>query len=137
MLKISSLAVAETAAIHLKGPTGELLYGDAERTKPVRIIVFSPGSAAFDALESRQSARTVKRLKANDGEIVAIGAEDRRRDTAEDLATITAAFENFEHDDPSLSGYELFKAVYADPRLGFIAKQVSKFIGDWGNFTGK
>ncbi len=137
MLKLSTLAVEDTAAIHLKGPTGELLYGDAARTKPVRIIVFGPGSPAFDALESRQSARTVKRLKANDGEIVAISAEDRRRDTAEDLATITSAFENIEADDPSLTGYELFKAVYADPKLGFIAKQIAKFIGDWGNFTGK
>ncbi|WP_313534400.1 hypothetical protein [Sphingomonas sp.] len=130
------MAVAETAAIHLKGPTGELLFADAERTKPIRIVIFSPGSAAFDALESRQSARQVQRLKANDGEMAPLTAEERRRDTVEDLVTITSGFENFEY-GTGLQGAALFKAVYSDPKLGFIHKQVTKFIGDWGNFTGK
>ncbi|RSV41537.1 hypothetical protein CA234_09725 [Sphingomonas sp. ABOLE] len=138
MFDITSQAVSDTAAIHLKNAAGEPLYADAARTQPVRIIVYSPGSAAFSALETAQSARAVKRLKANDGEIAATSAEERVRQSAEDLAAVTVGFENLKYPPAGdAQGVELFKALYADPTLGFIPKQVWKFISDWGNFTGK
>jgi hypothetical protein len=138
MFDITTQAVADTAALHLKNAAGEPLYADAERTKPVQIILHSPGSKAFSAVETAQSARAVKRLKANDGEITATTAEERLQQTAEDLAMLTVRFENFEYPlAPNAQGAELFKAVYSDPRLGFITKQVAKFIQDWSNFTGK
>lgn len=137
MFDISTLAVADTATIHLKGPSGEPLYADAERTKPIRIVIYSPGTKAFAALETKQSARYVRRSKANDGETTVITSEERVRDTAEDLAVITASFENFTYGDGSLQGAALFEAVYADPKLGFIPKQVVKVLGDWGAFSGK
>lgn len=137
MFDIASLAVADTATIHLKSATGEPLYADAERTKPIRITIYSPGTKAFSTLETKQSARFVQRSKANDGAMSVITSEERIRDTAEDLATITASFENFTYGDGSLQGQALFEAVYADPKLGFIPKQVVKVLGDWGAFSGK
>ncbi len=138
MFDITSQAVTDTAALHLKSASGEPLYADAERTKPVQIILHSPGSKAFSAVETAQSARAVKRLKANDGEITATTAEERLQQTSEDLAALTVRFENFAYPPAGdAQGADLFKAVYADPKLGFIAKQVSKFIVDWSNFTGK
>ncbi|SFK44661.1 hypothetical protein SAMN03159338_4278 [Sphingomonas sp. NFR04] len=138
MFDITTQAVADTAALHLKNAAGEPLYADAERTKPVQIILHSPGSKAFSAVETAQSARAVKRLKANDGEITATTAEERLQQTADDLAMLTVRFENFAYPPAGdAQGAELFKAVYADPKLGFIAKQVSKFLTDWSNFTGK
>lgn len=133
MLNIATLAAASSAALHLKSPTGEPLYdGD----KPVRIILHSPGSMAFSQVESRQTARTVKRMNDNDGKIAAATAEEERLETAEDLATLTIAFENLTYGDGSLQGDELFRAVYADPKLGWIVRQVRRFVNDWGNFTG-
>lgn len=138
MFDITSQAVEETATIHVKNAAGEPLYADAERTKPVQIVIYGPGSAAFSAIETKQSARSVKRLKANDGEVGTITAEDRIRDTAEDLAAITVRFENFAYPPAGKAeGVALFTAVYSDQTLGFITRQVTKFIGDWGNFLGK
>lgn len=133
---ITTQAVNDTAPIHLKNAAGELLYADKERTKPIRIIVYGPGSDAYGVVEARQSARAVKRMQENDGKIVAVPHEDRVRETADDLATITVRFENFSY--PPAKGAEgpaLFAAVYSDQKLGFIARQVTKFVGDWGNFA--
>lgn len=125
----STLQVASTAAIHLKNAAGEPLYdGD----KPVRIIVHSPGSRFFATVEARRTARSLKRLNENDGKITAPTAEEDLAEVAEDLASVTVAFEHLTYGDKQ--GAELFEAVYSDKSLGFITKQVNKFLGDWGNF---
>ena len=138
-LNIASLAVAATAALHLKNPAGELLFADDERTLPVRIHVHGPGSKAYGVVESRQSARALKRMQDNDGKITAATPEERVAETAEDLAAITASFENFEYQPDGsaepVTGEDLYRDVYANQGLGFITKQVAKFVGDWGNFS--
>lgn len=136
MLDITTQAVADTATIHVKNAAGEPLYADAERTKPVQIVVHSPGSKAYGVVESRQSARIVKRMQENDGKPTAATAEERIRETAEDLAALTVRFENLSYPPAGdAQGVELFEALYRDQRLGFIARQVTKTIGDWANFT--
>lgn len=135
MFDITSQAVADTATIHIKNAAGELLYADAERTKPVQIVIYGPGSKPFGLVEARQSARAVKRMQDNDGKITLPPFEDRVRETAEDLAAITVRFENFAYPPAGKAeGAELFAAVYADQKLGFIAKQVQKTVADWSSF---
>lgn len=135
MLDITTQAVDDTATIHLKNAAGELLYADKERKLPVQIVIWGPGSDAYGVVEARQSTRAVKRMQDNDGKITVAPFEDRVRETAEDLAAITVAFKNFSYPPAAKAeGAELFAAVYADQKLGFIAKQVSKFVADWGNF---
>jgi hypothetical protein len=136
MFDITTQAVNDTAVIHLKNAAGELLFADAERTKPVQIVIYGPGSKPFGVVEARQSGRAVKRMQDNDGKITVAPFEDRVRETAEDLAAITVRIENFSYPPAGKAeGAELFTAIYADPKLGFIARQVTKFVGDWGNFT--
>lgn len=135
VLNIASLAVLATAALHVKSPAGDPLYADEERTLPVRIHLHGPGSTAAGVVESRQSARGLKRYQENDGKMTAASPEERLEHTSIDLATLTASFENFTYGDGSLTGEQLFRAVYADPSLGFVTKQVAKFFADWGNFS--
>jgi hypothetical protein len=136
MFDITTQAVDDTAAIHLKNAAGEPLYADGDaRAKPVRIVVYGPGSKAFGAVETRQSARALKRMQDNDGKITAPTAEERVKETAEDLAALTVRFENFTYSPAGdAQGAELFEAVYRDQKLGFIARQVTKHLADWGNF---
>lgn len=132
---ITTQAVDDTAVIHVKNAAGEPLYADAERQLPVQIIIHGPGSDAYGVVEARQSARAVKRMQDNDGKITMPPFEDRLRETAEDLAAITVAFNNFSYPPAGdAQGAKLFEAVYRDQKLGFIAKQVTKFVADWGNF---
>ncbi len=130
-MDILTQAVSDTAIIHVKDAAGEPLY-DGE--KPVRIHIYGPGSKAFAAVEARQSARAVKRMQDNDGRVTIAPHEERLAVTAEDLAAITARFEHLSYGDSGLEGDALHRAVYADPKLGFIARQVSKAVADWGNF---
>lgn len=133
---ITTQSVAETATIHVKNAAGELLYADAERKKPLEIVIFGPGSAAYGVVEARQSARAVKRMQENDGKMTVAPYEDRIRDTAEDLAAITVEFRHFGYPPAGdAKGAKLFAAFYADQTLGFITRQVTKHVGDWGNFT--
>lgn len=136
MLDITTQAAVDTAAIHVKNAAGEPLYADGDtRQKPVRIIVHGPGSKAFGAVEARQSARALKRMADNDGKITGATAEERIAETAEDLAALTVRFENFSYPPAKdAQGVELFEAVYRDARLGFIVRQVTKHLADWGNF---
>ena len=136
LFNIASLAVAATAALHVKGPTGEPLYADEAGKLPVLIHLHGPGSRAFGAVDSRQSGRALKRMQDNDGKITAATQEERVAETAEDLAALTARFENFDYqpEGAALTGQDMFRAAYADQGIGFITKQVAKFVSDWGNF---
>lgn len=135
MFDITTQAVTDTAVIHVKNAAGEPLYADAERTKPVQIVIYGPGSKAFGTVEARQSSRALKRMADNDGKITAATAEERQKETAEDLAAITVRFENFAYPPAGdAQGSPLFEAVYSDQKLGFIARQVTKYVADWGNF---
>ncbi len=133
-MDITTQAVRDTAAIHIKGADGEHLYSDG---KPVRIVIFGPGSRRFAEVEARQTSRAVKRMQDNDGKVSVPSPEQRAKEQAEDLAAITVAFENLTYPPAGdKQGSELFEALYADPTLGFIHRQITKAVQDWGNFTG-
>ena len=134
MFDITSQAVGQTAAMHVKNAKGEYLY-DADK-KPVRIHFHGPGSAAFAEVEARQTQRVLKRREDNDGKPAVAAPDVRRVEEAEDLAAITASFENLAYPPAGNDqGAPLFKALYADANLGFITMQARKFVADWGNFS--
>lgn len=134
-MDIKSKTVADTAPLHIKDASGDFLYSDAERTKPVLIHVYGPGSKAFAAMEARRDARNLKRMQENGGQWTAADGEERVKELAEDMASLTVRFENFSYSPAGdAEGTELFEAVYSDRGLGFILKQVEKFHSDWSNF---
>ncbi len=131
MSDIRKFAVEETATIHLRDGADELMYADEAQKKPIRIVVYGPGSKTFAKVQAAQSNRIMERMKRkgkNDQ-----SAADKADETAGFLAGCTKSFENIEYD--KLEGEALHKAVYADTSLGFIADQVNKYLGDWANFT--
>lgn len=132
MFDITSLAVSDTSVIHIKNAAGEPVYD--EEGKPVTITVYGPGSKAHGVVESRQSSRALKRMQDNDGKITAPSAEERAQETAEDLAALTVEIGFAYPKAKDKKGAELFQAVYSDPALGFITRQVAKHIADWANF---
>lgn len=129
-MDVSKLKVTTSAAMHVRDAAGVLQYEDG---KPVRIVFHGPASREFAELDTRQSARSVKRHNDNEGKIVARTSEERRFEAVEDLADLTIGFEHLTHGE--LTGRALFEAVYRDPSLGFIVQQANKFLNDWGNFT--
>lgn len=134
-MDIVTQAVTNTAAIHIKGADGTHLYSGGDTEKPVKIVIYGPGSKQYAAIEARQTNRAVKRMQDNDGKVSVAPPEQRIAEQAEDLADITVSFENLTYSPAAdKQGKELYQALYADPALGFIPQQITKAVKDWGNF---
>lgn len=135
LFDIATESVEETATIHLKNAAGELMFADAERTKPVQVELYGPGSTPFGVNEARQNARQTKRFNDNEMKLSSQDHEEQVSETAEDLASVTKRFINFRYSKaPDALGADLYRAVYADTKLGFIVKQVQKTLRDWSAF---
>lgn len=131
-MDVTKLSAVDTAPIHLKGLDGEYLYDDG---KPVRIIVFGPGSQQAAAVEALQTARALKRMADNDGRITVAPPEMQAKEQAEDLAAITSHFENLEYPPAGdKQGAALFTAFYLDRTLGHLHAQVIKGQKNWAGF---
>lgn len=130
MTDIRRYAVEETSVLELRGPDDSPLIGDDG--KPMTVTVYSPGSKAYAKAQAANQNRMIDKLKRK-GKTDQT-AEEKNREQAEFLAGCTKEFSsNIEYED--LTGEALFKAVYSDVSIGFIAEQVGKHLGEWGNFT--
>lgn len=137
MFDITSKKVAEKSTILLTDAEEAPLIG--EGGKQCAIVVYGPGSEQYARAEAKKNNKVMDRLKRK-GKADAT-PEEQRAQQADFLAAITASFENFTYPSPDpekpLEGAALYRAVYMDRGIGFIADQVQTFVGDWGNFTGK
>jgi hypothetical protein len=122
-MDIRTKAVAQTSVLELRDANDELMQG-------VTVTVYGPGSKQYAAAQAKQSNKMIEKLKSK-GRINQT-AEQKAAETAEFLADVTVEFSGLEYD--ALTGRELALAVYSDTTIGFIADQVAKFVGDWGNF---
>lgn len=130
MFDISKLAVKETAIIELETPDGEPLLD--ENGKVLSITVYGPGSRQFQRAQGKRNRAILDHVRKGGKKMK---DEEQRELDAEFLADCTASFNGFVYKD--LTGYDMFKAAYLDPAIGFIAEQVNTAIGDWANFTNK
>lgn len=123
-------AVSETAVIDLKGPDDEPLLD--EDKKPKTVTVYGPGSKQYAKASTARNNRLVDKLKKKGK--TDTSSDEAARETAEFLAACTKELSpNIRMGD--LEGDALIKALYSEPKLGYIAEQVGKFLGDWGNFS--
>jgi hypothetical protein len=130
MFDATTQAVADTLFVHLKGLDGSLLYHEGN---PVGIDIFSPGTIEFAEVADRQTDRQRKRMEANGNKYVIPSREDREADAAEDMAALTAGFVNLSYPPAGdKRGRELYRAFYADRKLGHLRVQAESVVGDWG-----
>lgn len=126
-MDIRKLALVDTATLHVLNANDEPIYADEMMTKPALIHLYGPGSKQFAAAEARNNRRIMESM----------GKRGKKLDQAElrvdFLVSVTAGFENIEYD--KLQGEALYRAVYSDTTLRFIADQVYAFVHEAGNFT--
>lgn len=135
MSNISKYAVTQTSRLHFTSADDELLYDDGangpDKSKPMAANLYGPGSKQYGKAQAAQQNRLLDKLKKKGK--TSQTADEKLEEQAEFLAECTESFENITESD--LVGRELFKAIYMDREIGFIAEQVAKHIGEWGNFT--
>lgn len=122
---LSAYEASDTGTLDVMGLNEEpLLY----HGQPVRITVYGPGSATYVRAEAKVAAASQARaFAALRGKAGKQDAEEQRQQLTEKLAAVTFSIENF----PIPGGAA---ALYANPRLGYITNQVTKFLDDWANF---
>jgi hypothetical protein len=135
-MSIKDHAVNETSVLHLKDANDELLYernkdGTPDMSKPMEVELYGPGSARYAKAQTASSNKLMDRLKRK-GKTDQT-AEEKAAENVDFLVALTKSMRNVDYD--GLTGEALFRAVYADNSLGFIATQVNAYLGDWGNFT--
>lgn len=95
--------------------------------KPVTIRLYGSGSEHFAKAEHRAMNAATNRMQATlRGKQVKNYAELSQSDLAEKLVACTASIENFPIEP---------RALYTNNKLGYIRKQVVKFLDDDANFT--
>lgn len=126
-MDIRKLALVDTATLHLLNANDDPIYADEKMEKPALVHLYGPGSKQFAAAEARNSRRIMESM----------GKRGKKLDQAElrvdFLVSVTAGFENIDYD--KLQGEALYRAVYSDTTLRFIADQVYNFVHDSANFT--
>lgn len=96
--------------------------------KQVKITLYGSGSEQFTRADYRvQNAATARAQSAWRGKVLKNQAQISDQENAEKYAACTAQIENF-----PIAGGAL--ALYSNPKLGYIKKQVMKFIAEDGNF---
>ncbi len=131
MKDIKSFAVEPTSTIALLDASSDPLFADDEKKLRCKIEVYGPGTRQYAKANAAENNRMLNRLKAK-GKAKQT-AEEIDEERAEFLKDVTKSFTNIEYD--GLEGEALFKAVYLDRTIGFIADQVKEHLGDWANFT--
>jgi len=129
-MDIRKFAVEETGVLELRDAADEPMVGDDG--KPMTITLYGPGSKPYAKAQAAQQNRMIDKLKRKGKSDQT--ADEKARETAEFLAGCTKEFSpNIEID--GLTGEALFKAVYSDTSIGFVAEQVGRYLGEWGNFS--
>lgn len=123
---VSQFEVDETAVLTVQNLKGDddLLYDGQQ----VKITLYSTGSRAGVKALHRAGQQSQLRLQGIlRGKTSKTAAEDADREQVEKLVAFTAQIENF----PIPGGAE---ALYSNPKLGYIRKQVEEFLSNDANF---
>lgn len=132
-MDIRKFAVEPIGRLHLCDASGEPMYADDEKTRPIAVNLYGPGSKQHARAQAAQQNRMLDQLKRKGK--TEQSAEQKAADAAEFLAACTESFENMDYDGITGLTEALARSVYADKSIGFIADQAAQFIGDWANFT--
>lgn len=137
MSDIKKHAVSGVARLHLRDAADSLMYADSsdgkpDETKPMAVVLFGPGSKEHARARSKRDNTLAERIR-HKGRNAQFSDEEKRQIQADFLADCTSVWENVDYD--KLKDAALSKAIYMDVSIGYIAEQVVKHIGDWGNFT--
>lgn len=129
---VSTIEIADTCDVEILHPKSSApLEGDDG--KVCTITIHGPGSKAFAAAKARNNLRFVERLKRK-GKQEADPEEDAAN-TAAFLASITVSLNNFSYKGGDPRSADTFRALYADPAMGWLTELVNGEAGDWARFT--
>lgn len=126
---ISTIEVTDTFEVEIKHPkTDEPIIVEGQ---PMTVTVYGPASAQYKAAQAVQNTKLTKRLRSGKTEE---DADALAADKAAFLSMCTVSLNGFNYKGQT-EGREAFRALYLDPKMGWLTDQVNRQMGDWSNFT--
>lgn len=128
MFDISKLALkSDTVDIQLRHPgTGELLFSDEAKEKPVAAVVYGKASKQYrDALNAMLN-RSLKRKAKKEKE----SSEVMTEEGITLLVAVTAGFKELEIDGHVPTTEADFRSLYANPAYSWIKDAVNEGVAD-------
>ncbi len=133
-MDIRKFAVSPTTDVHLKNPATDMpMYdgvdekGNPDQSKPVKILIFGPGSKEYREAGSIATNKQIKRGKKG------LTAQVINEDRLDILVACTIGFENFNYGGAAFSPATV-RSLYSDADMGWVREQVEEQMGDFGNF---
>lgn len=129
-VNIMTKRVAEVSDLPVKNADGSPMIDDDG--KPVTATVFGPGTKIWQVAHAAMQRKSIKRTREAKGKWEA-SVDNSEEDTIEFLCEITKRFNNLEF--PDVQGdKETVRAVYSEPKLGFIRDHMVEDSKSWENF---
>lgn len=127
LFDLSQYELEETATLTVQNAKGDDDLIGADGITPVTIVLYGGGSRqAVKALHKAGQQAQLRLQALFRGKVDKRAAEAADEEMAEKLATCTKEIINFPVDP---------LALYSNPKLGYITKQVQKFLDDDANFA--
>lgn len=131
MFDLAQLAIEDSAVHHLRHPvTQEELYADAAKTQPLEVVLRSQASKEYRAAQKALQNRTLMRQRKKE----TLKAEDVEEEGLRLLVAATASFNNLSYNGEKLDNEITIRALYADPKFGWLRAQVDEALGDISTF---
>jgi len=124
---ISQFELQDTATLTVQNAKGDDDLIGADGVNPVTIEIYGSGSEQAVKVLHRAGQRAASRVQALvRGKVNKREAEIADEELVEKLVGLTKSIANFPVDP---------EALYSNPRLGYITRQVQNFFADDANFT--
>ena len=132
-MDINSIEIPNTVKVHLVHPqTGAKLYTDGDKKKPVVIEMFGPASDEAVAHRRKVMREATKRM--GQGKRGAkMSAEEIEQHNVDRLVALTASVINLTNNGEKVTTDNV-RAVYENPRYGWVVEQVGERLGSWEDF---
>lgn len=131
MFELSSLALNETTALHIKHPvSGELLYADEDKKKPVVAHLYGPSSKVYRAANLKLRNRAIKRQASKQK----LTAEQIEQEGIGFLVACSDKIDNLAFNGSPVDCPEAFNEMYTNPKFDWLKSQIDECIGDTANF---
>ncbi len=127
----------DTLVVHLQHPEVGFLYADKEKTQPVTISVYGPGSEEATKFE-RKYQKKLSQIMSSRGMkgIFKIPPEEQEETNLSRLVALTHSVENMEYNGKLVTVSNI-REIYENPKLGWIKAQVVKKTGSWEEYLGE
>lgn len=136
-MNLFDLEAPDVVKVHIQHPDMGLLYADDEKTLPLIISVYGPGSSQATKFERKYQKKLSKIMSSRGLKgVFKISPEEQEESNLDRIVALTESVQNMEFNGETITP-ENIRKIYANPKLGWIRAQIAKKTGSWDEYLGE